>query len=465
MPPKSKIACAFCSKSLVNYVSCDTCKKYYHTGCFCKIKAAYIDMNGLVICCNSGVVSDYEAREQEILRSRVHISNENGTTCDCEAKEKEIKTLRERIRTLNELNLEMSLENATQMSRVESDFDVKCLNGEGNAQKLDKILENVNDLHLSLCDQMSGVKSLLVSDPSRVDMGRKEDLSVMISEQVSNMRNLGDGSLAGTCSQEHLNSVATEEAGAQALVRSGVAGGCGGTSGCDSLQVGAKRPNILIIGDSHARGGTQYLQRFFKETYSVMTVVKPNASLLNVVGDIQSWTKDFDKSDFVLIMGGTNDILNNRVFPKRKLNDIVNGIVHTNVMFLSVPYLRDKYELDDFVYNFNTDLYDFCCVYNSHGIVFLDVNSILDRSDKLSRGVHLARWGKLKLFEWVARSVSYHNSCNKLVNCGNRFDFDFVYTEQFAGGVYCLERKVTNSSLNNRSGNLIEVDTASNAFL
>jgi len=73
-----------------------------------------------------------------------------------------------------------------------------------------------------------------------------------------------------------------------------------------------KRPRIIIIGDSHARGCAGDLLHHVKQQYKVMGYTKPNAGLTELLNTAKGDTSKLTKRDTIIVIGGTNDIAKNQ---------------------------------------------------------------------------------------------------------------------------------------------------------
>lgn len=72
-------------------------------------------------------------------------------------------------------------------------------------------------------------------------------------------------------------------------------------------KVNDKRHKILLLADEAGRGIGKRLQKLVGANYVITSIVKSNAMLDQVVDSCSVYCKDFAKSDFVIIMAGSND--------------------------------------------------------------------------------------------------------------------------------------------------------------
>ena len=187
----------------------------------------------------------------------------------------------------------------------------------------------------------------------------------------------------------------------EAVGRAGVAGG-----------------RVLVLGDSHGRGSGAILRDCLGSGFSVFTLCKPNAGLEEMLRDVDSFCADFGDRDYIIVMGGVNDLLRRRalsdaVFAKLKLLSTM-----CNLVCLSVPYWDGKNDLNRSIYSFNYKLYNLVNVLDGNSCFFVDSNIILDSSDKTNHGLHMNYKGKMKLFRYVSALVLNIHSA-KMSYCSN----------------------------------------------
>lgn len=165
---------------------------------------------------------------------------------------------------------------------------------------------------------------------------------------------------------------------------------------------------IQIISDSCGRFGSQYLSSILpSNTFQVSTIIKPNASLDNVVKDSPQLCRSFGKNDWIVIMGGTNDCLQGKDLSRKSFESTLSKLCQTNVIVTSVPYLRNNGFCNSKIYNFNCDLYNCIRRLNCGSIHFLDVNYSLCDDHRAKRGIHLSKRGKYCLFKAIANGITY----------------------------------------------------------
>jgi hypothetical protein len=116
----------------------------------------------------------------------------------------------------------------------------------------------------------------------------------------------------------------------------------------------------------------------------------------NVVDNIESETKLLTKDDYVLVIGGTNDI-HSQCDIEHIVKDLENKLkhlCHTNIVISSVPFRYDTPYLNSKIRNMNKKLKQLTFKY-SH-IDLLELYN-LKKDDYTTFGLHLNNFGKLKI--------------------------------------------------------------------
>lgn len=108
----------------------------------------------------------------------------------------------------------------------------------------------------------------------------------------------------------------------------------------DGVKV--KENNILILSDQH--GKKLNLQLRDRLDFQIKSIIKPNGLFKHIIENIQTEVKDFTMDDFVIILGGSNDIYYNKIDPSfRCIVDIIQRYTNTNIIYLSIPITNKVY--------------------------------------------------------------------------------------------------------------------------
>lgn len=160
---------------------------------------------------------------------------------------------------------------------------------------------------------------------------------------------------------------------------------------------------LIILADSHGR----HLKDLFENSKSnnnlnVKCFFKPNAQFKDVVSGIGDITNSLTKNDFILCIGGTNDI-EKKISIRDALEDCVKNCTNTNLVFSTVLYRHDsKQYLNKRIHKLNIYLSNFARL---HNIPLIDVNKLINRSNYTFHGLHLNWSGKKRIVEQIIREL------------------------------------------------------------
>lgn len=155
---------------------------------------------------------------------------------------------------------------------------------------------------------------------------------------------------------------------------------------------GKPQRQVLVIGDSHARGCTTILKEQLGGEFAVSGIVKPNARLNDVVRDIEKLAANFNKNDHIVVFGGTNDLgqYNPHDYTIRKgLETLSTVSSNTNVTLSAIPQRYDIPTMNSLINNTNIMIKQ---VTEQHQINFS--HPYIHRSYYTRHGLHLNYSGK-----------------------------------------------------------------------
>lgn len=112
----------------------------------------------------------------------------------------------------------------------------------------------------------------------------------------------------------------------------------------NNLGPKAKQKNkVLILADSHGRKLSELLNNELNKDFITSSIFHPNATLTQVTADIGPLTTSYTKNDFVLVIGGTNDLGHNMI---RNFDHCLNRIsactTNTNLLIANIPLRFDQ---------------------------------------------------------------------------------------------------------------------------
>jgi len=105
---------------------------------------------------------------------------------------------------------------------------------------------------------------------------------------------------------------------------------------------------VLLMGDSHMRGGTARLIASLDPHFDVCGVVKLGSTTGSLIGTTKEEAEKLTMNDFLIICSGTNDI--DRNYSTKALKNITNfikNVNHTSIILVSIP---NRYDVKEYTY-------------------------------------------------------------------------------------------------------------------
>lgn len=162
--------------------------------------------------------------------------------------------------------------------------------------------------------------------------------------------------------------------------------------------------NILILADSHGRNVASLFNKLLlHKNYSITSFFKPNAQFHNVTENIAELTKDFGANDYVIVMAGSNNVLNNSPVTITSVISTLKCVKHTNTVLIGAPFWQNKTMYNNNIYLLNSLLYDTSKSFPN--VDFFEPNIIINNSHMTAHGLHLNKRGKYKLFNRIAQYI------------------------------------------------------------
>ena len=169
-----------------------------------------------------------------------------------------------------------------------------------------------------------------------------------------------------------------------------------------------RRPKILLLGDDQGRSMASKMSQVFKNAYEVQSIFKPNACVIDVMSDAASLTRSFGVDDFVVLLAGTNNIIKNQQLNHSSLSTVLNNMSHTKIIVLTVPYQCYDMTINDRIFRFNTNLYNYCMSRESKApgnLFYYDVNYYLEQSKPSHINFNLSIRKKERLSVYIREIV------------------------------------------------------------
>lgn len=198
------------------------------------------------------------------------------------------------------------------------------------------------------------------------------------------------------------------------------------------------KPRVLIVADSHGRRCSEFLKEELKGQFVVTSIIKPNAPYKEVTKHLNNLACTFTKKDYVLVMGGTNDVPLLKLDEKDGVKDTIvdleeltNLTEKTNLILPSIPYRFDKPSYNDIIKKLNEKL-NKRILDISHKTNIIPMPSIsMGRSDHTTHGLHLNSKGKRKLCHSIAKLIRRNRLAVK--NSQNEVNSSFMDSSMFPG--------------------------------
>lgn len=144
-------------------------------------------------------------------------------------------------------------------------------------------------------------------------------------------------------------------------------------SATNSLQ---RSKRILILCDQFGKGLGESLNSMIKGV-KIETIIKPYAYLENIINCVDVLCKDFTENDYVIIIGGFNNIVRGKYPSFKYISEQMKSCSNTNLLFFSIPFVNHDYT-NDFVYRFNKNLKSYIFRMKKYELVkvsYVDINS------------------------------------------------------------------------------------------
>jgi hypothetical protein len=107
-------------------------------------------------------------------------------------------------------------------------------------------------------------------------------------------------------------------------------------------NVSLVKHNVLILGDSHARGSAPCLQHNLGKEYAVTSFVKPGAQMKVITTTANEERKSLKSEDMLVIWGGSNNISKNNMKEAiSNVSELVKESEDANIVFINAPHRHD----------------------------------------------------------------------------------------------------------------------------
>ncbi|KAI5723972.1 hypothetical protein M8J76_013629 [Diaphorina citri] len=167
-----------------------------------------------------------------------------------------------------------------------------------------------------------------------------------------------------------------------------------------------KFKRIFIFCDSMGRNISSILSDKFPKLCSFYSLIKPGALFSQVISSISKICYDFGPNDMIIILGGTNDMIDCPPNTSRYLNiSALKPLLNkTNIILNNIPYRYDEHaQLSTNICETNKNLELLC---KRNNIIFFQSNQLLNRSHFTRHGLHYNKKGKYLIASELAKILS-----------------------------------------------------------
>lgn len=363
-----------CKDKPQNNVVCVICKKIFHPSCI-KRSGSYKVISRNLIWCSVTCAEKAVERDEQIgsLESKVsgleeklrqqsdYIKKMRRNSCTfedqaIEANQKLIAEVENKIKVIADLTAfadDLSAKLEIYTSRVLVDISTQ-VDGKGmltratqtgKTRVVDAMLQTDGPCIREQEMQTSPVKNISdvgVSLGDQLEILGEQRRELLVTVETLNADNnccagklLGfeeSGNDVGVCSSDTVPGVTVDEAGKK----------------------------MLILGDQTVYNFKKMLMNCPSVSdFKVQSVIKPYALSGQVTNSISALTQGFGGVDMVIILAGLND-LSKRKYPSfRHLNAQLNECLNTNIMLVSVPFLRGNNSVNKIIFKYNCKLSEY----------------------------------------------------------------------------------------------------------
>lgn len=364
-----------CKDKPQNNFVCVTCKNVFHPSCI-KRSGNYTVINRNLIWCSvtcaekaveheepiRSLESKVDELEEKLRQQSDYIQKMRRNSCTfedqaIEANQKLIAEVENKIKVIADLtaltdDLSAKLELCT--SRVLVDNSTQIDRGSmltratqtGNTRVVNAMLQT--DGHP--CIRERGMQTSPVKNISDVEMSLEKQLKIMEEQRQELLVTVETLNADNNCYAKKL--LRFEESGSDCYVRS--------SNTIPGVTVDEVSKKMLILGDQTVCSFKKMLMNCPSvSNFKVQSIIKPYALSGQVTNNISALTQNFDEDDMVIILAGLND-LSKRKYPSfRHLNTQLKKCLNTNIMLVSVPFLRGNNSINKIIFKFNCKLSEY----------------------------------------------------------------------------------------------------------
>jgi lysophospholipase L1-like esterase len=276
-------------------------------------------------------------------------------------------------------------------------------------QQLKTTIEVIENDNLALRNEISSLEK-----PNKRD-SRKDRKNVHLDDRSKNT-NQNNNLKTGQVVEKHVTNFSPEPSAKDKNISHNIYNNNANTKiptfKLDTQKIGKNskkkiKNKFLILGDSNGRKLNQIIEDSLHDRYEISAILKPGARLGDVTTDVWNLTKDFGKQDYVLVIGGTNDVNPDNDYEtsiKKSLKYLLPLSLKTNLLISQIPehYLythRKNLKIaNEIIYSC---ISEFRKIEGLNNLLEIQFNNSLRRSDFTTHGLHLNLKGKRKILDAI----------------------------------------------------------------
>lgn len=180
----------------------------------------------------------------------------------------------------------------------------------------------------------------------------------------------------------------------------------------DTGQISIKEESrILLVAGNHGKHLAQMIHRQISGKCLIYSILKPNATEVELLKTIQQNGADFTKNDLVILWP-------NKINISLKKN-LISALKYTNIIIMTEPYRYDKEYLNQSIYNRNITLIKYLHYSGLTSTNLLKCNTILRKSNYSHNGYTINKTGKWYLSKAIVNKL-YELEIIRISNLKNR---------------------------------------------
>lgn len=171
---------------------------------------------------------------------------------------------------------------------------------------------------------------------------------------------------------------------------------------------------VLLLGDSHGKGlANEILSR--TDGFGVTGLIKPGARINEVLGPVIQKSQIVEESDYLIIMGGSNDLARNQGgIAMQCLDENLSNLGHKQTIVTSIPYRFDLIDtscVNLAIKEINIGYEKVCKKYKN--VLFIDI-TFVERSNHTKQGMHMNKTGKIMVASKLCDAIIYFKNLKQV---------------------------------------------------